>query len=75
MVRPAALVEPEREVHALHGGAGGALGEVVDGADGDEPVRGRASTVTWTCTALEPVTDLVCGHWPWGSRCTNGSSA
>ena len=34
-----------------------------------------ASTVTWTCTALEPVTDLVCGHWPSGSRCTNGSSA
>ena len=34
-----------------------------------------SSTVTCRCTALEPVTDLVCGHWPSGSRCTNGSSA
>src|SRR5215203_1112306 len=30
------LVEPEGEVHALHGRAGGALGEVVDRADGDQ---------------------------------------
>ena len=34
-----------------------------------------SSTVTCTCTALEPTTDLVCGHWPGRSRCTNGSSA
>ena len=33
------------------------------------------STATCTCTALEPSTDWVCGHWPAGSRWTNGSSA
>src|SRR5690349_17956951 len=32
------LVESEHEVHALHGGAGGALDEVVDGAEGDGAV-------------------------------------
>ena len=32
----AGLVEAEGEVHALDGGAGGALGEVVDRADGDQ---------------------------------------
>ena len=34
-----------------------------------------SSAVTCRCTAFEPTTDLVCGHWPAGSRCTNGSSA
>src|SRR4029079_13116585 len=36
--------------------------------------RASWSTVTWRCTALLPATDLVCGHCPSGSRCTNGSS-
>src|SRR5262249_20261505 len=37
----------------------------------------RASTSTATCkvTTLEPSTAPVVGHWPAGSRCTNGSSA
>ena len=35
--RPGGLGETEGEVHALHGCAGGALGEVVDRADGDQP--------------------------------------
>ena len=34
-----------------------------------------SSTVTWTWRAFDPITDLVCGHWPLRSRCTNGSSA
>ena len=35
----------------------------------------RSSTVTWRWTAFEPSTAWVCGHWPGGSTCTNGSSA
>ena len=35
----------------------------------------RSSTVTWRCTAFEPSTAWVCGHWPGGSTWTNGSSA
>ena len=34
-----------------------------------------SSRVTCRCTLLEPVTDLVAGHCPSGSRWTNGSSA
>ena len=37
--------------------------------------RPASSSVTCRCTLLEPMTDLVAGHWPSGSRCTNGSSA
>ena len=68
------LVETEGEVGALHGAAGGALGEVVDGGDDDDPAD-RSSTRTCRCAALLPRTSTVRGHWPSGSRWTNGSSA
>ena len=35
------LVEPEREVHALHGRSPGALGQIVDRARGYNPPRSR----------------------------------
>src|SRR5690606_15362074 len=38
--QPGGLVEAEGDVHALHGTSRGALGQVVDGADGDDPSRG-----------------------------------
>ena len=33
------------------------------------------SAVTWTCAPFDPATAPVTGHWPAGSRCTNGSPA
>src|SRR5699024_7107688 len=35
----------------------------------------RSSTVACTCTVFAPIVAWVCGHWPSGSRCTNGSDA
>ena len=35
------LRQSERQVHALHRAAGGALGQVVQGGDGDQPAGGR----------------------------------
>lgn len=33
-----------------------------------------SSSTTCSTAAFEPYTDEVCGHWPSGSRWTNGSS-
>lgn len=33
-----------------------------------------SSYATWICAAFDPYTAAVCGHWPSGSRLTNGSS-
>jgi len=50
---------------------------------GDIAVVGAQAYADWAeqllspaeCTALLPATDLVCGHCPSGSRCTNSSSS
>ena len=70
-----AFGEAEGEVHALHGRAGGALGEVVDGADGDQPAGGLVDghLEVHGVGADAPTWSAATG--PAGSRCTNGSSA
>ena len=37
--RPVGLWQAKGDIHALHGGAGGALGQVVERGDGDQPAR------------------------------------
>ena len=72
---PGGLVEAEREVHALHGGAARCPWR------GCRPRRRRPAgrrprrRSPGGAPRCMPVTDLVCGHCPSGSRCTNGSSA
>ena len=71
---PGALVEAEREVHALDGGAARCPWRGCRRRP-RRPAGGRASsTVDLEVHGVAAGTDLVCGHWPSGSRCTNGSS-
>ena len=68
------LGQAEGEVGALDRRSAGALGEVVDGGDDDQPAGvGVDGDLQRDGVGAEHC--AVVGHWPSGSRCTNGSSA